>query len=249
MDYMGQPTLPQVDLMEPTHSSSIKKPAPPPPRNAYTKGQSYGQQQQGYDYGYGTQGGYNPNPQQAGYTQNHGNEDYFQAKPAYNKSKGNGNYQQLQPSLSRGGNGGDAAFDPYAESAFTTEEVYDQYASSQDQLYSQRMRNDNYNGSTAKVPRNVGNSGGGGGNYDDYAHLRSASPLPSQHGSDLDSNHYSNNSNAYGHGGHGGGYGNSNAGQYNNNNNNGGYYRNDSYSAGANRPRQGMNNNQQYRGY
>ncbi|KAF9900622.1 hypothetical protein EC991_007082 [Linnemannia zychae] len=250
MDYMGQPTLPQVDLLD-THSA--KKPAPPPPRNAYTKGQSYGQPQREYDYGYGAQGGYNPSPQQAGYTQNYGNEDYFQAKPAYNKSS---NYQQQQQPSSRGGKGGDAAFDPYAESAFTTEDIYDQYAGSQDQLHSQKMRNDYYNNSTAKAPRSGGNSGGGGGKYDDYSHLRSASPLPSQHGSDLDSNHYSNSSSAYGHGGHGGGYG----------NNNGGYNRNDSYSTpyggsgggsggggtAPQRPRrndQGSNNNQSYRGY
>ncbi|KAF9132993.1 hypothetical protein BGW39_010886 [Mortierella sp. 14UC] len=267
MDYMGQPTLPQVDLLHPPPSA--KKPAPPPPRNAYTKGQSYGQQQQqqDYDYGYGTQGGYNPSPQQAGYTQNYGNEDYFQAKPVYNNSKGNSNYQRQQQPSSRSGKGGAATFDPYAESAFTTEDVYDQYSGSQDQLQSQKMRNDYYNNSTTKTPRSGGNSGGGGGKYDDYSHLRSASPLPSQHGSDLDSNHYSNSSSAYGHGGHGGGYGNNNAGQYNNSNsnsNNGGYYRNDSYSTtyGGNgggggttpqRPRrndQGSNNNNQsYRGY
>ncbi|KAG0279301.1 hypothetical protein BGZ95_001662 [Linnemannia exigua] len=265
MDYMGQPTLPQVDLLESAHtSSSAKKPTMPPPRNAYAKGQSYGQhQQQDYDYGYGIQGGYNPSPQQPGYTQNYGHDDYFQAKPAYNNSNGNTNYQQQQSSRGGGGVGGkgaDGGFDPYAESAFTTDDAYDHYSGSQDQLHSQKLRNNDYynNNSAAKAPRSVGNSGGGGGKYDDYSHLRSASPLPSQHGSDLDSNHYSNSSSAYGHGGQGGGYGNA-GGQYNNSNN-GGYYRNNSHSTthggggtAPQRPRrndgQGSNNNQSYRGY
>ncbi|KAG9065376.1 hypothetical protein KI688_002701 [Linnemannia hyalina] len=209
LDYMGKPTLPQVDIID-----SAPSPAAPPPRNPYNKG-GYGHQQQDYDYGYSTQpsGGYNPSPQQAGYTQNYGNEDYFQAKPVYNNSSSKGNYQQQ-----RGGGGGgkgDGGFDPYAESAFTTEDAYDQHSGtgSQDQLHSQKSRDNHYN--AAQTPRGGGNSGGSGVKYDDYSHLRSASPLPSQHGSDLDSNHYSNHS--------GTGYNNSNT-------NNGGYYRNDSYS-------------------
>ncbi|KAF9297401.1 hypothetical protein BGZ88_010234 [Linnemannia elongata] len=214
MEYMGKPTLPQVDIMDPAPS-----PAAPPPRNPYNKG-GYGHQQQ--DYGYNTQpsGGYNPSPQQPGYTQNYGNEDYFQAKPVYNNNNigSKGNYQQQ-----RGGGGAkasDGGFDPYAESAFTTEDAYSG-TGSQDQLHSQKSR-DNYYNNAAQTPRGGGNSGGGGGQYDDYSHLRSASPLPSQHGSDLDSNHYSNQNGGYGHGGSG----------YNNNSssNNGGYHRNDSYS-------------------
>lgn len=217
MEHLGKPTLPQVDIMD-----SVSSPAAPPPRAPYNKG-GYGHQQQDYDYGYNTQpqGGYNPSPQQAGYTQNYGNEDYFQAKPVYknNNSTSKGNYQQQRG----GGGGGDGGFDPYAESAFTTEDAYDKHSGtgSQDQLHSQKSR-DNYYNNAAQTPRVGGNSGGGGGKYDDYSHLRSASPLPSQHGSDLDSNHYSNHSGGYGHGGSG----------YNNNSNsnNGGYYRNDSYS-------------------
>ncbi|KAF9147278.1 hypothetical protein BG015_011110 [Linnemannia schmuckeri] len=222
MENMGKPTLPQVDIMDSAPSHAV-----PPPRNPYSKG-GFGQQQQDYDYGYNTQpsGGYNPSPQQAGYTQNYGNEDYFQAKPIYNNHKGSSsnNYQQQSSrgGGGGGGKGGDGGFDPYAESAFTTEEVYDQYSGSQDQLHSQKSRNNYYNNS-AQTPRGGGNSGGGGGKYDDYSHLRSASPLPSQHGSDLDSNHYSNHSGGYGHGGS----------AYNNGSNNGGYYRNDSHSTGG----------------
>ncbi|KAF9106086.1 hypothetical protein BGX29_010548 [Mortierella sp. GBA35] len=247
MDYMGKPTLPQVDLLD---SAPPAKPAATP-RNAYAKGPApspysggrdhYGHQQQhqqqqqqqqqhDYDYGYSSQGAYNPSPQQPGYTQNYNNEDYFQAKPVHKGSSTNkGNYQQQQQ---RGGGGGDGGFDPYAESAFTTEDAYDQYSGSQDQLHSQKSRGDYYNNSpAAQTPR-----GGGGAKYDDYSHLRSASPLPSQHGSDLESNHYSNPSQSYGHGGHGGhgGYGNN---QYNNNqSNNGGYYQQD-YSGTPQRPR------------
>jgi hypothetical protein len=219
MDYMGKPTLPQVDIIE-----SAPSPAVPPPRNPYSKG-GFGQQHQDYEYSYNTQpsGGYNPSPQQAGYTQNYGNEDYFQAKPVYNNNNNNNSNYQQQQSSRGGGSKKDGGFDPYAESAFTTEDAYDQYSGSQDQLHSQKSR-DNYYNNNAQIPRGGGNSGGGGGKYDDYSHLRSASPLPSQHGSDLDSNHYSNHSGGHGHGGS----------NYNHNNsNNGGYYRNDSYSTGG----------------
>lgn len=182
MGHLGKPTLPQVDIIE-----SAPAPAVPPPRNPYSNG-GYGQPQQDFDYSYNTQpsGGYNPGPQQTGYTQNYGN---------------NNNYQQQQSSRG-GGSKKDGGFDPYAESAFTTEEVYDQYSGSQDQLHAQKSRDKYYN-NNAQTPRGGGNSGGGGGKYDDYSHLRSASPLPSQHGSDLDSNHYSNHSGGYGHGGSG----------------------------------------------
>ncbi|KAF8930165.1 hypothetical protein BGZ47_000726 [Haplosporangium gracile] len=243
MENMGKPTLPQVDIMDSAPSHAV-----PPPRSPYSKG-GFGQQQQDYDYSYNTQpsGGYNPSPQQAGYTQNYGNEDYFQAKPIYNNHKGtsSNNYQQ-QSSRSGGGGGGkggDGGFDPYAESAFTTEDVYDQYSGSQDQLHSQKSRNKYYNNS-AQTPRGGGNNGGGGGKYDDYSHLRSASPLPSQHGSDLDSNHYSNHSGGYGHGGS----------AYNNGSNNEGYHRNDSYSTsggGGGPPQRPRRNDQgpNYRNY
>ncbi|KAF9928302.1 hypothetical protein FBU30_002476 [Linnemannia zychae] len=247
MDYMGMPTLPDVDVLE-----SAPKPTVPPLRNAYPKGpapspyvRQQQQHQQDYNYGYNTQGGYNNSSNQSGYVQNYSNEDYYQTKPAYSNSRNN---YQRQPRS--GGKGVEAAFDPYADSAFTTNDIYDQYSSSQDQLHSQRSHDNYYKNIPSKNSRGGGNSGGGGGKYDDYAHLRSASPLPSQHGSDLDSNHYSNSSSAYGHGGNGGN------GGYGNTGNNGAYYRNDSYSTnysgngGGGTPQRPRRNDQdRYRGY
>ncbi|KAG0359602.1 hypothetical protein BGZ54_009898 [Gamsiella multidivaricata] len=206
MNNLKQPTLPQLDLLE----------APPPlpattPRNVYNQVSTpspypsrggnggYGQQQ---DHSY-----YNsPSPQQAGYTGNYASEDYFQAKPP---SK-----VQQQPQHQA------TAFDPYAESAFTTEDIYDSYSNKQDQQQLQQkpgrdMYGDYYNTnpSAPQAPSRPRR-------YDDHSFQRTASPVPgSQHGSDMESSHNGNNGRTYvaGNNGYGGGhYG--NGGNYNNNN-------------------------------
>ncbi|KAF9571070.1 hypothetical protein EC968_001054 [Mortierella alpina] len=170
MSNLKQPTLPQLDLLE----------AGPPlpaqtPRNAYAQAQSpYPRNanvnggQQGYGY---SQAMYNnPTSQQSGYTQNYTKDEYRQ-----------GNSSQPDP----------AAFDPYAESAFTAEDVYDAYNSNQDQQHLQQkprydMYGDYYGGSNGgsqqrQAPATRTRR------FDEYpSQQRSASP--SQHGSDLDSN-------------------------------------------------------------
>ncbi|KAG0259224.1 hypothetical protein BG011_002779 [Mortierella polycephala] len=225
MNNLKQPTLPQLDLLE----------APPvpaqPPRNAYNKGPSasnydrpayggYGQQQQQQqqqDYGYDQTMYNDPSPQQPGYAQNYSKDEYFQAKPI------------APPQQQR-----DAAFDPYAESAFTTEDVYDGYVGNQDQQHlqqkpSQDMYGDYYNKNSAQKQQASSRTR----RYDDYSHQRSASPLPSQHGSDLDSNHNSSNNGQYGYGN---GHNNYGGGRQGNNQG----YGNDHYASngqnGANAP-------------
>ncbi|KAF8934294.1 hypothetical protein EDD21DRAFT_379318 [Dissophora ornata] len=218
MDTLKQPTLPQLDMLE----------APPPlpattPRNVYNQASTpspysprngnagYGQQQ---EYGYGNGSYNNPSPQQQGYTANYTADDYFQAKPPA-RSK--------QP---------DGASDPYAESAFTTDDIYDSYGGNQDQQHLQQkpgrdMYGDYYNNNDIpSAPQR---------RYDEYSHQRTASPLPSQHGSDLDNGSNGNSGHTYpagpGTNGYNNGYSNG-GGQYNNNN--GGYggrqgYGNDYY--------------------
>ncbi|ORZ21720.1 hypothetical protein BCR41DRAFT_19742 [Lobosporangium transversale] len=203
MDNLQQPTLPQLDLLEPP---------PPPsattPKNVYTmprsgtinysSSNSPHQQQRHQEYGYNAQydNGYsniNVSPQQPGYTANYTSEDYFQAKPPTRAT----------------------TFDPYAESAFTSEAFYDAYSNKQDeQKLQQKSGRDNYN--------SKGNSNINGysriRHHDDYnMHHRAASP-PSQHGSDLDSSHNSNSGHIYVNNGNGNYHGNNG---YNSNSNNG----------------------------
>ncbi|KAG0216393.1 hypothetical protein BGX28_002863 [Mortierella sp. GBA30] len=236
MNNLKQPTLPQLDLLEapptmpaPTPRNAYAKASTPSPYSPRVGNNGYGHQQQ--DYGY-SQPTYNsPSPQQPGYSQNYSKDDYFQAKPVP------GNQGQRDQ----------AAFDPYAESAFTTEDVYDAYTGNQDQQHLQQkpahdMYGDYYGGSQNN---NINSSqrqqtpGSRPRRYDDYSNpQRVASPLPSQHGSDLESNHNSSsghtyvgsNNNSYG----GGNY--SNNGGYGNNQGYGNDYYPSNGQAGSNVP-------------
>ncbi|KAG0315985.1 hypothetical protein BGZ99_007139 [Dissophora globulifera] len=182
MNTLKQPTLPQLDLLE----------APPlpaaTPRNVYNQASTptpySGSQWKQQDYGY-SQNAYNsPSTQQAGYTGNYGSDDYFQAKPPTK-----GSQQQRE--------GG--AFDPYAESAFTADDIYDSYVGNQEQQYLQQRHDRDmygeYYDTTPSAPAPSSQTPVGATpssrtkQYDDYSYQqRSASPLPSQHGSDMDSN-------------------------------------------------------------
>ncbi|KAG0006930.1 hypothetical protein BGZ65_001649 [Modicella reniformis] len=184
-----QPTLPQLDLLE-------APPPPPPtttPRNVYNQPysprngnvQGYGQQQ---GNGFNLPSYKTPSPQVPGYSAGYSSEDYFQAKPPpMNQQR-------------------EAAFDPYAGSAFT-EDVYDAYNSTQDQQHPGRNMTggDYYSNKHQRTASRTRR-------YDDYSHQQTASPLPSQHGSDLiypaGNNGYVNNH--YGNADNGGrqGYGN-----------------------------------------
>ncbi|KAG9320504.1 hypothetical protein KVV02_000163 [Mortierella alpina] len=186
MSNLKQPTLPQLDLLEagPTLPAQT-------PRNAYAQAQSpyprnanVSNGQQGYGY---SQAMYNnPSPQQPGYTQNYSKDDYFQAKPLQ------GGQSQRDP----------AAFDPYAESAFTTEDAYDAYNSNQDQQHLQQkprhdMYGDYYGGSNVGSQQRQAPATRTPRRFDDYSsQQRSASP--SQHGSDLDSNVNGSSGHGYG---------------------------------------------------
>ncbi|KAF9359539.1 hypothetical protein BGX26_012087 [Mortierella sp. AD094] len=135
---MKQPTLPQVDMLEAPVDTPRAAYAPKTPiqYHAQTPKSTYNyaqqpqkqfqprqlqqqQQQQQQDYAYSSAGVYNKNATQGGY-------DYFQAKPT--------------PSGGASAKPRDA-IDPYAESAFTGNEVYDNYASEQDQRHVQQYVN------------------------------------------------------------------------------------------------------------
>ncbi|KAF9432659.1 hypothetical protein BGZ76_010499 [Entomortierella beljakovae] len=200
MGTFKQPTLPQVDLGAPSVPVKTPKSAYNTPNySSHGGGNTYGQQQ---DYGYEQQMYGN----QTGYGNGYNQDDYFQAAPTKNQR--------------------DKAFDPYADSAFTADDVYDAYGSNQDKQRLQQgsndtdIYNDYYNNSSqaTRTPR-----------YDDYTYPpRSGSPLPSQHGSDLGSNHNGSNSGNNYSAGNNNRYGNDNNGTY------GGYqnYGNDHYSSG-----------------
>ncbi|KAF9115114.1 hypothetical protein BGX27_008819 [Mortierella sp. AM989] len=217
MNNFQQPTLPQIDLLEaPPMPAKTPRTAYAVPPYSASNGGGYGQQQ---DYGYDQQV---YSPQQSGYAPNYSQDEYFQAKPIKNQQR-------------------EKDFDPYAESAFTTDDVYDGYVGTQDKQHLQQASSDNEfyndfysNSQPAPTPSSQTRR------HDDYSYQRSASPLPSQHGSDLESNHnssngghnYSGGNNAYGvnNNRYGGNNGNSGG--------NGGYggyqgYGNDYYSSGA----------------
>ncbi|KAI1316437.1 hypothetical protein EDD11_010000 [Mortierella claussenii] len=221
MNNLKQPTLPQLDLLEPppplpatTPRNVYNTPTTPSPYSPRNANAAYVQQQ---DYGYSPQVYNSPTPQHAGYSDNYYNsEDYFQAKPP-TKS------QQRE-----------VAFDPYAESAFTTEEVYNAYSGNQEQQHLQQKPgydmyggyyNDNSSAQTAPPPRIR--------RHDEYGgYQRCASPLPSQHGSDLDSSHNGSSGQAYG-GNHGGYSGSSNGHYGNNSYGHGGYSSHQAQGYGA----------------
>ncbi|KAF8962169.1 hypothetical protein BGZ46_001214 [Entomortierella lignicola] len=235
MNALKQPTLPQVDLLD-APVIPVKTPrtayanTPYSARNGGMGG--YGQQK---DYGYEQktysptpQQAYNPSPQQAGYTANYSSDDYFQAMPPAKNQKD---------------------FDPYAESAFVADDIYDIYVGTQEKQHLQQTpsSHDAYGDfykSSSRTPSSQTKR------YDEYSYQRSASPLPSQHGSDLESNHNSSNGGGGynypgGNSNYGGGssrYGNNGANNNNNTNyNNGAYggyqgYGNDQYPTGAQVP-------------
>ncbi|KAG0032065.1 hypothetical protein BGZ81_011742 [Podila clonocystis] len=188
---MKQPTLPQLDLLE----------APPAgtPRNDYASAhtphqkhrQAYNQQP---DYGY-SPGSYSthstqPLVQNQGYNQ-YATDDYYQSPSSKSTKKP----------------------DPYADQAYTTDDVYDSYGSgTQEQsVYGGQQTRGYYNASTpgsgqtpSRPPRR----------FDEHPQ-RPGSPMQSQHGSDLDSHHSSSGP---------GGYGGSNSGYGNNARYGGGNY-------------------------
>ncbi|KAF9175277.1 hypothetical protein BGX21_009928 [Mortierella sp. AD011] len=135
---MAEPTLPQLDVLEAPVETS--RPAFPPktpiqhpaqtPKSTYNYAQHPQKQfqprqqqlqQQQQEYAYPPINAYNKNATQGGY-------DYYQAKPALSGGA---------PSKSR------EALDPYAESAYTANEIYDHYASEQDQRHLQQHVNQN----------------------------------------------------------------------------------------------------------
>ncbi|KAF9161245.1 hypothetical protein BGX21_011444 [Mortierella sp. AD011] len=203
MSQFKEPTLPQLDLLE-TSPMPAKTPRSAYATPAYSPrvggNAGYGQQKA---YGYDRQMYMDPSPQQPGYAPNYSQDDYFQAKPP-TKS-------QLREKK---------AFDPYAESAFTTDENHESYAGNQNKQPSSHDFYDVYGDYYKNAPSSQTRL------YDDYSGQRSASPLPSQHGSDLESNHNSSNG-SYGYTG-----GNNNYGGNNRYVNNSSYYTSDNNNRG-----------------
>ncbi|KAG0341906.1 hypothetical protein BG004_005858 [Podila humilis] len=206
---MQQPTLPQLDLLETAASGSSRNDYSN--QGAYTPHtphrQAY-QQQQDYGYSPGSYGSHSTQPlvQNQAYNQ-YASDEYFQSPAPVKKEK--------------------KPFDPYAESAYTTDEVYDQYGGGgtgggAESVYGgQKPAKGYYN--------NAGTPGSGQApsrpprQYNDYSQQRPGSPMQSQHGSDLDSHHSSAGPGGYGGygGGSSAGYGH---GGYGNNNNNNARY-------------------------
>ncbi|KAI8345835.1 hypothetical protein B0O80DRAFT_471614 [Mortierella sp. GBAus27b] len=161
---MKQPTLPQLDLLE----------GPPPPiqtsRHMYNQSSnsipftprsgngSYAGQQQGYGY----PPPYKTPTQGQGYE--YSSDDYFK------------NNQSPTPQQR------EAAFDPYADGAFNSDEIYDGY-----------NKEKQFNHPVQRTPSHPMR-------YEDHGFQRTASP--SQHGSDLESNHNGSN-HSHGNGGYG----------------------------------------------
>ncbi|KAG0057301.1 hypothetical protein BGZ83_000091 [Gryganskiella cystojenkinii] len=211
----------------------------------------------GGDYGYSSKNdGYTPQTQ--GYTQNYSKDDYFQAKPVPSRSATttttSASTLVAKTPASAGGNIG---YDPYTESPYA-DDIYDHYSGSQEHQHLQQSSSgqdvygDYYNASPDATSNNKTNaynqsssqpqrpavSSSRTRQYDDYGHpQRSGSPLPSQHGSDLDSNHYGYNNNGASRGSNNnsGGHGGYNNGSYNNSyHNSNDYYRSSSPAPGGN---------------
>ncbi|KAG0358968.1 hypothetical protein BGZ54_010204 [Gamsiella multidivaricata] len=209
---LKQPTLPQVDLLEAPLAPSVntprtaytqKTPAPhyaQTPKSAYSYPQQQQSQQQQQQQGYLPAGQFHNAPGQQQSAQR--GYDYYQAKPTPSA-------KTAAPSKPKD------AFDPYAASAFTGDDIYNFYAGEQDrphlqqkypgqgQTSGQGSSRDGYGyggasytqGGGAGTPKTYsGNNVGGSNNqtpprtrrYDEYAQQRPASPIQSQHGSDLD---------------------------------------------------------------
>ncbi|KAF9106555.1 hypothetical protein BGX27_009110 [Mortierella sp. AM989] len=222
---LKQPTLPQVDILEapasiPRTPYAQKTPAqyhtqaPKTPKNAYNYAQQsqpqlqkqypqQHQQQQQQDYAYGV---HNKNIPHQHQQQQQGGFDRYQNKPIVSKPND--------------------AFDPYADSAFTSGGYYatdnQQKYINQGQGQSQNQNQSGY-GYTTPYPQiaaagpgnNYQNNSAANSNrsspthnqppprsrrYDEYGQPRPASPNHSQHGSDLESRHGSHHSSQAGQG-------------------------------------------------
>ncbi|KAK3829253.1 MAG: hypothetical protein J3Q66DRAFT_27115 [Benniella sp.] len=213
---LQQPTLPQVDVLDPPVSNNPRTPRtpyakpsapyppphPPPqtPKTPYTA----------YSYGQPTprlsqQKQQQQQQQQQQYQQHQQGYDYFPPKP---KPPGS----VIAGSVIGTPKPKESVLDPYAESAFVSDDIYDHYTSDQDQQqFQQSYPNQNnthqrqdpkgygYNGGAAYPHVNAPGNGGLGGTrtppriatrYDGYRVPPSpTSPIHSQHGSDLGSYH------------------------------------------------------------
>lgn len=212
------------------------------------------------DYGYNNNtpnnnNGYTPSPQPSGYTQNYSKDDYFQAKPVPQRSAtattGSGATTVVGAKTPNGG----MSYDPYSETAYT-DDIYDHYTGKEERQYLQQQQqqqqqslpHDVYGDYYNNIPNNDQNLNNNAytqpsqhqptappsrtRQYNDYGHQRSGSPLPSQHGSDLDSNHYgydNNNNQTRGGSNNGGVYGGYNNSHHNSND----YYRSGSPAPGG----------------
>ncbi|KAG0260494.1 hypothetical protein BG011_001863 [Mortierella polycephala] len=219
---MKQPTLPQVDILE--------APVVPvgTPRSAYAQktpqsGYNYAPvQQSSKEYGYPPRGAHNKNvahPSQQPLPQS---QQKQQQQQQYQQHEYDYYHAKSQPSLVPSASG--KPTDPYAESAFVSDDGRGRYGGRPDQQSLHHDRSgpgqggDNYGG----VYTNT-NSGAGAnyystspyvaqnpprpGRYEDYGHRRPSSPIQSQHGSELESHHSSSMGPTYG-AGTGAGYGN-----------------------------------------
>ncbi|KAF9900003.1 hypothetical protein BX616_002744 [Lobosporangium transversale] len=234
---MKQPTLPQVDLPEvptvpvstPRSAYSQKAPTqytPQTPKSAYSNYSTPKLPHQ--EYAYSPAAAYNNNipPQQQ--QQIHRQQQQQQKQQG---QRGGYDYLQSKP-MSTGSTtptprSQNNVLDPYAESAFATDDIYSHYVADTDQQrlqqgqanqgYSQSnvgMASNYYKANTRTVP--YGNqTPSRARRYDEYGQQRPTSPIQSQHGSqhgsELDSRHSgSHHSSQMGHGHGAGGAGASN---------------------------------------
>ncbi|KAG0362110.1 hypothetical protein BG005_006605 [Podila minutissima] len=181
---MKQPTLPQLDLLE-----------APPTHTPHTPHQNHRQaynKQPDYGYSPGSYSTHSTQPlvQNQGYNQ-YASDEYYQSPSSKSTKKP----------------------DPYADAAYTTDDVYDYGGGAQEQsVYGGQQTRGYYN--NASTPGSGQTSSRPPRRHDEYPQ-RPGSPMQSQHGSDLDSHHSSSGP---------GGYGGSNSGYGNNARYGGGNY-------------------------
>ncbi|KAF9954665.1 hypothetical protein BGZ72_004423 [Mortierella alpina] len=233
MTNLQQPTLPQVDVLDETPSTAVGTPRTPyaqkktptqyhaqTPQSAYNYAQQPKQQQQHQrsDYGYGTPGsGYNNNNNiSSSNNNNNGNMGHQQQHPQPGQ-QGYDYYQTRSPPALRPTTPGKqrSNIDPYAESAFTSDDHYGNYQPHQGQGQAREMYGGNpypnggpgsvgnyYNGASSRNNSSpyVGQTPPAAGRYENSGHQRPASPMQSQHGSELESHHSSSVGVGHGYG-------------------------------------------------
>ncbi|KAF9990558.1 hypothetical protein BGZ75_001122 [Mortierella antarctica] len=231
MTNLQQPTLPQVDMLDESPSTAVGTPRTPYAQkktptqyHAQTPGSAYNyaqhpkqQQQQRSDYGYAT-------PPGNGYNSNNNNNNNINSSSniAHQQQhqpgqQGYDYYQTRSPPALRPTTPGKqkSNIDPYAESAFTSDDHYGNYQPHQGQSQPREMYGGNpypnggpgsvgnyYNGASSRNNSTpyVGQMPPAAGRYENSGHQRPASPIQSQHGSELESHHSSSVGVGHGYG-------------------------------------------------